>query len=137
MSVPLVHHPDYYSDIGAHVFPTQKFALALEGIRSQANDFDKCVHVPSPATREQLLRVHTTEYLADLEACRRTPRTLLSELPLTRQIINAYYLMAGGTCLAARLALEHGCAMNLGGGFPPWARRTSASRSFAMICSAV
>ena len=117
MNVPLVHHPDYYSDIGVHVFPTQKFALVLEGIRARISDFDTCVHVPSPATREQLLRAHSTEYLADLDACRRTPRTISSELPLTRQIIEAYYLMAGGTCLAARLALEHSCAMNLGGGF--------------------
>jgi acetoin utilization deacetylase AcuC-like enzyme len=117
MSIPLVHHPDYYSDIGVHVFPTQKFALVLEGIRSQINDFDACVHVPSPAAREQLLRVHTADYLADLDACQRTARTISSELPLTRQIIDAYYLMAGGTCLAAELAVAHGCAMNMGGGF--------------------
>lgn len=117
MSVPLVHHADYYSDIGVHVFPTQKFRLVLEGIRRQVGDFDSCVHVPSPATRKQLLRVHTAEYLADLDACRRTPRTISSELPLTRQIIDSYYLMSGRSCLAAKLALEHGCAMNLGGDF--------------------
>jgi len=117
MGIPVVYHPDYFSEIGAHVFPTEKFALVLEGIRRQAGDLDDHLHTPSPATREQLLRVHTAEYLADLDACERTARTLLSEMPLTRQIVDAYYLMAGGTCLTATLALEQGCAINLGGGF--------------------
>ena len=117
MSVAVVHHPDYYADIGAHVFPTEKFSMVLEGIGRIVGDASSCVHAPSPATREQLLRVHTAEYLADLDACRRTPRTMFSELPLTRHIANAYYLMAGGTCLTAVLAMEKGCAMNLGGGF--------------------
>ena len=103
--------------IGVHVFPTHKFGLLLEGIRSQVNDLEEYVQVPSPATRDQLLRVHAAEYLDDLDACRRTTRTTSSELPLTRPITDAYYLMAGGTCLAAELALAHGCAMNLGGGF--------------------
>ena len=117
MSIPLVHRPEHYSDIGVHVFPTQKFALVLEGIRGRVNGSNRCLQVPPTATREQLLRVHTAEYLADLDACQRTARTLSSELPLTRQIIDAYCLMAGGTCLAAELALTHGCARNLGGGF--------------------
>lgn len=91
--------------------------MVLEGIRRIVGEAGNYAHVPSPATWEQLLRVHTAEYLADLDACRRTPRTMFSELPLTRQIADAYYLMAGGTCLAAVLAMETGCAMNLGGGF--------------------
>ncbi len=117
MTVRVVHHPDYFSDIGVHVFPTEKFALVLEGIRTRVEEFDRIVHTPSAATAEQLARVHTPQYLADLEACRRTPRTMFSELPLTRQIVDAYYLMAGGTCLAAELAMDRGCAMNVGGGF--------------------
>ena len=117
MTVPVVYHPDYFSDIGVHVFPTEKFALVLEGIRRNTDDFEDNPHTPSPATTEQLLRVHTPEYLADLDACRRTPRTMFSELPLTKQIVDAYALMAGGTCLTATLAMDHGGALNIGGGF--------------------
>jgi acetoin utilization deacetylase AcuC-like enzyme len=117
VNVPVVYHPGYYADIGAHVFPTRKFSLVLEAIRRHVGDITGCFHRPSPATREQLLRVHAPEYLDDLDACRWTRRTSCSELPLTKEIVDAYYLMAGGTCLAASLACEHGGAMNLGGGF--------------------
>jgi acetoin utilization deacetylase AcuC-like enzyme len=117
VNIPVVYHPDYYANIGPHVFPTRKFSLVLEAIQRNVGDITGCFHRPSPATREQLLRVHAPEYLDDLDACRWTPRTSFSELPLTKEIVDAYYLMAGGTCLAASLACEHGGAMNLGGGF--------------------
>ena len=117
MGIQIVHHPDYCADIGVLVFPTEKFALVLDGIKRCADDIEGRVHVPSPATSEQLFRIHTAEYLADLDMCRLTHRTSSSELPLTKQIVDGYRLMAGGTCLAATVALEHGSAMNLGGGF--------------------
>ncbi len=117
MNVPVVYHADYYADIGAHVFPTRKFSLVLEAIQRNVGEIMGCLRQPSPATREQLLRIHAPEYLADLDGCRWTPRTSFSELPLTKEIVDAYYLMAGGTCLAASLACQHGGAMNLGGGF--------------------
>ena len=117
MSVPIVHHTDYYADIGAHVFPTQKFTMVLEAIRNVVGDPGDCLHAPEPASRAQLLRAHTSAYLDDLSSCNHTQRTLFSELPLTTEITNAFYLMAGGSCLAADLALSTGCAINLGGGF--------------------
>ena len=117
MNVPVVYHPDYYADIGAHVFPTRKFSLVFKAIQRNVGDITGCFRQPSPATHEQLLRVHASEYLDDLDACRWTSRTSCSELPLTKQIVDAYYLMAGGTCLAASLACEGGGSMNLGGGF--------------------
>ena len=117
MTIPVVYHPDYFSDIGAHVFPTEKFRLVYEGLKEQVEDFERWVHRPQPATREQLLQVHTPEYLDDLDAHQHTFRTLPAELPISKQIVDAYYLMSGGSCLAAELALERGCAMNVGGGF--------------------
>jgi acetoin utilization deacetylase AcuC-like enzyme len=72
---------------------------------------------PEPATRAELELVHTPAYLDDLEHLRLTPRTACSELPLTREIVDAYVLAAGGTMLAAREALRRGAAVNLGGGF--------------------
>ena len=117
MNVPVVYHPDYFSDIGTHVFPTEKYRLIHEGLSAQVEDFQDRVHQPQPATRSQALRVHTPEYLDDLDSHQHTTRTHTSELPISKEIIDAYYLMTGGTCLAAELALEHGAAMNLGGGF--------------------
>src|SRR5207245_2691320 len=63
---------------------------------------------PAPAPREDLLLVHTAEYLDDLAELRWTPRTLYSELPLTPEIVRAYQRAAGGTALAPRGALRRG-----------------------------
>jgi acetoin utilization deacetylase AcuC-like enzyme len=117
MNVPIVYHPDYFSDIGDHVFPTKKFRLIYDGLKEQFEDFESFVHRPTPASREQILRVHTPEYFGDLCSHRHTFRTIPSELPVSKEIVDAYILMAGGSCLAAKLAVEHGCASNLGGGF--------------------
>jgi hypothetical protein len=57
VKVPVVYHPDYYADIGAYVFPTKKFSLVFEAIQRNVGDIAECLHQPSPATREQLLRV--------------------------------------------------------------------------------
>jgi len=117
MLPPLVYHSDYFCDIGSHVFPVQKYRLVYEGLKEAIPDLDSLLHAPEQATREQLRRVHTPEYLADLDSHQYTERTLPSELPISAEIVRAYYLMAGGSILAAELALEHGAAMNIGGGF--------------------
>jgi acetoin utilization deacetylase AcuC-like enzyme len=39
------------------------------------------------------------------------------EVPYSRQMVRAFWLAAGGTTLAARLALRDGVAYNVGGGF--------------------
>lgn len=118
MSRPaLVHHPRYRCDIGPHVFPVEKYDLVRRELMHQGLVREDEVLVPAPATRAELELVHTPEYLDDLEQLRWTPRTSCSELPLTREIVDAYVLAAGGTTLAAREALRRGAAANLGGGF--------------------
>jgi acetoin utilization deacetylase AcuC-like enzyme len=113
----VVHSPHYFCDIGPHVFPVEKFArvraLLVSGREIEAGD----ILAPDPASRADLLLVHSAAYLDDLEALRWTHRTRMSELPLTAEIVHAYQLAAGGTTLAARGALERGCGINLGGGF--------------------
>jgi acetoin utilization deacetylase AcuC-like enzyme len=99
------------------VFPTVKFRLVRERLVAEGWVRDEEVAVPPPATREELLRVHTPAYLDDLDHLRWSPRTLASELPLTREIVNAYVLAAGGTTAAARSAVAGGFGINLGGGF--------------------
>lgn len=111
----LVHHPEYFCDIGAHVFPTRKFGLVREWLL--AEDPSRVIAEPEALPREAALLVHTQKYLADLDGDEHTERTRDSELPLSRQIVNGYYLATAGTCLAAKLALKHGGGMNLSGGF--------------------
>jgi acetoin utilization deacetylase AcuC-like enzyme len=113
----VVHSPRYRCDIGVHVFPTEKFDLVLRGL-VEAGDVEASeVLRPAPAPRDDLLLVHSPEYLEDLGHLRWTPRTACSELPLTEEIVSAYVLAAGGTTLAAREALRRGAGINLGGGF--------------------
>jgi len=111
------HAPAYECNIGPHVFPTLKFRLVRERLVAEGWLRDDEIVLPRPASREELLRVHTAAYLDDLEHLRWSPRTLASELPLSREIVDAYVLAAGGTTQAARAAMEQGFAANLGGGF--------------------
>ena len=112
-----VYSPDYFADIGQHVFPIAKYRLLYDELVRMGHLADSNLARPEPATREQVLQVHTKDYLADLEHLRRTSRTIYSELPLTAEIVRMSYLNAGGTICAARLALEHGAAVHIGGGF--------------------
>lgn len=112
-----VYSEKYTVNLGEHVFPVQKYRmvyqrLAREGLITPDNLF-----LPTFPEKRDLLLVHTLEYLRDLENLSFSPRTMFSEIPLTREITEAYKLFAGGTILAGQKALEKGMAIHLGGGF--------------------
>lgn len=113
----IVWSPDYECDIGAHVFPMEKFRRLRERLLAEGEVEPGDFVEPAPASPEDLGRVHTAEYLEDLARLRWTPRTMMSELPISAGIVRAYVLAAGGTTTAAREALARGFAVNLGGGF--------------------
>ena len=113
----VVYSQGYACDIGPHVFPVAKFRLVRDRLVEEGAVAAADILEPAPATREELLRAHTPEYLEDLEQLRWTARTMYSELPLEGDIVRAYILTAGGTTLAARAALTRGAAINLCGGF--------------------
>jgi acetoin utilization deacetylase AcuC-like enzyme len=113
----VVHSPAYRCDIGPHVFPMEKFERVRHALVTSGDVREDEILEPSPAPREDLLLVHTPEYLEDLERLRWTPRTACSELPLSEEIVRAYVLAAGGTTMAAREALVRGAGINIGGGF--------------------
>lgn len=104
-----------YANIGPHVFPIEKYRLAYARLTTE----DGLEHPlePSAATDEELLRVHTGAYLDDLASGRHTHRTMMSELPISAEIVDFFRLSCGGTTLAARAAIETGWAAHLGGGF--------------------
>jgi acetoin utilization deacetylase AcuC-like enzyme len=114
----LVHHRGYYADIGGHVFPMEKFRLIREEVVRRGLAGDDSFTAPDPATPEQVLRVHHHRYvdkllhggLSELEEA-------ILELPYSRNLVDACFLCAGGSIVAARLALEREIAVNLGGGF--------------------
>ena len=114
---PAVWSPRYACDIGAHVFPTAKYAATLRALVASGDLPEETAELePPPASRELLAAAHDADYLDDLEALRWTPRTQYSELPLTREIVDAFALGASGTTEAARRALRQGATAHLGGG---------------------
>ncbi|MCX7919526.1 MAG: histone deacetylase [bacterium] len=116
--VTFIYSNNYYCDIGEHVFPMEKYRMIYETLMNKKLVPPHAVLEPQPATYDQLQLVHTEPYLNDLLNLRWTYRTMYSELPLTKQIVDAYFLAAGGTILAARKAIEtNGIGVNIGGGF--------------------
>jgi acetoin utilization deacetylase AcuC-like enzyme len=112
-----VYAPEYYCDIGAHVFPMEKFRLVREALLIDPDIDEGAFLLPEEADDIALLRAHTEAYVDDLRCLRKSERTASSELPLSKEIVRAFRMAAGGSLLACRWALEHGVAMNLAGGF--------------------
>ncbi len=114
----LVFSDGYYADIGGHVFPMEKFALIrqflLDTGAARAEDFI----APEPASDEDVLRVHTPDYVRKLKSGSLSDEEILAlELPFSADLARASWLCAGGTITACRLAVEQGFAGNLAGGF--------------------
>ncbi len=112
-----VYAPEYDLEIGPHVFPAIKFGILRNRLRADERFQDHLFARPEPLTVKEARTVHGSRYLEALVNLRPTPALRRSELPLTRQIVDGFFLASGGTLLAARLALENGRAMNLSGGF--------------------
>jgi acetoin utilization deacetylase AcuC-like enzyme len=112
-----VYSPEYYCDIGPHVFPMVKFERVHRALCRDGDIPEECFLAPDAAGTDDLRLVHTPEYLADLFSNHHTSRTLPSELPISERIVRAFTLAAGGSILACRTAMEGGLAMNLTGGF--------------------
>ncbi len=111
----LVHSAAYEINIGPHVWPTAKYRLVKERLAPRDGAF--VFSEPVPATWEDLSLVHFPSYLDKLRDCSLTPDEIAKlEIPWTARIAAGFLTMAGGTIEAARLALQDGVAMHLGGG---------------------
>lgn len=114
----LVYHPRYDLNLGAHVFPSQKFRLIAETLVQEklagAEDF----LAPEPATDEDVLRVHTKDWVWKLrEGALTRSEEMRLEIPYSPEMVEAAWLAAGGSILAGKRALADGFCANLGGGF--------------------
>ena len=121
MSLPLVFHPDYVTPLPeGHRFPMPKFGilrdlLVEEGVAEESQFVE-----PTPATREQLQRVHDADYIdafysgaLDRDAVRRIG------LPWSEGLVKRTVTAVGGTIRTVELALDPsgaGLACNTAGG---------------------
>jgi len=114
----LVYHDRYDLHLGAHVFPSQKYRLVRETLLSEKLAEPEDFLRPEPATDEDVLRVHSQEWVRKLKTGKLTASELMRlEIPYSKETIEAFWLAAGGSILAAQRALADGFAANIGGGF--------------------
>jgi acetoin utilization deacetylase AcuC-like enzyme len=114
----LLSHPGFTVDLGPHVFPAQKYRLVRERLLEAAIADHGDVVTARAASDEDVLRVHTADYVRKIKTGDLTPderRTL--EVPWSRPLVDGVWLAAGAAIEAGRLARRDGCAMVLGGGF--------------------
>jgi acetoin utilization deacetylase AcuC-like enzyme len=114
----IVYHPRYDLNLGPHVFPSQKFRLIHEKVLREKIAEPEDFLEPDPAAEEDLLRVHTKEWVNKLKTGTLTASDVMKlEVPYSPELAEAVWLAAGGTILAAQCALRDGFGCNLSGGF--------------------
>jgi acetoin utilization deacetylase AcuC-like enzyme len=114
----LIYSDHYYLPIGQHVFPAEKYRRIHDRLISMGvadpNDF----LAPQPAADEDILLVHTPEYVKKLKTGTLSAREAMEmELPYSRDLVDAFWLAAGGSILAARQCMADKVCLNIGGGF--------------------
>jgi acetoin utilization deacetylase AcuC-like enzyme len=114
----LVYSDAYYLPIGVHVFPAEKYRRIRDRlIATSVADLTDFVE-PEPATDQDILLVHTPEYVHKLKTGTLTPREEMEmEVPYSRDLAEAFQLAAGGSILAARQCLCDKVCISIGGGF--------------------
>lgn len=115
----LVYSPHYEVNIGPHVFPTSKYRLIREKLLRDGAVVEEDIVESVRARREELELVHTPQMIDDLLNLRWTEHTMYSELPISREIVDAYIYACGGSILAAREAVTSAArtCFHIGGGF--------------------
>lgn len=127
----LVFHCAYQSDLsvlGTRVaFAQDRGAKVLKKLREEfAGTIDEVLVKPRPATFKQLELAHSQAHLEGLKEPESWRKIFGTDKPLERnkenlntlrKLFREYRLKTGGTITAARLALKHGLAANLGAGY--------------------
>lgn len=114
----LVYHDGYDLNLGAHVFPSQKYRMIHDRMLAQGFAEEADFVVPEPASDDDLFLAHERGWITRLKCGTLDYLELMKlEIPYSQKMVDAFWLAAGGTTLAARLALDMGIGFNIGGGF--------------------
>ncbi|MCB9234110.1 MAG: histone deacetylase [Bacteroidia bacterium] len=126
--IPLVFSPGYdMSLLGIeklHPFDSTKYGKVYRFLLEHKLFQPGETHEPEEVTHEFLLQIHGEMYLESLKKSAKIAQIaevdFLKNVPaflLDRFFLKPMRLATGGTVLGAELALKHGWAVNLGGGF--------------------
>jgi acetoin utilization deacetylase AcuC-like enzyme len=117
-SYRIFYSPYYYADIGEnHVFPIKKFELVRDKLLAEGTLQTSEIIEPQPAKIEDVLLVHTEDYISRLRNGTLTTKEVRRlGLPWSEALVRRSFLATSGTINAARNALETGVSSNLAGG---------------------
>ena len=118
LPLKLVYHPGYDLNLGAHVFPSRKYRLIHDQLLEEGTTVVGDFVEPQLAADEDILRVHDAGWVHRLKSGTMTEMEVIRlEIPYSQEMVNGFWLAAGGTILAARNALRDRIGFNIGGGF--------------------
>lgn len=107
-----------------HPFDSKKYGRVFEMLSDNKSLTLSKIHKPEPITDEELLKVHTKEYLDSLEKSSTVAQiaemNLLKFVPntlLQKMLLGPMRLATTGSLIGVDLALEHGWGINLSGGY--------------------
>ncbi len=114
----LVYHEGYDLRLGDHVFPSRKYRYIHDRLIHDRFAAPEDFVRPEPATDDDILAVHEAGWVHRLRTGTLTYHEIMQlEVPYSRELVEAFWLAAGGTMLASRLSIEQGIGFNVGGGF--------------------
>jgi acetoin utilization deacetylase AcuC-like enzyme len=114
----LIYSSKYDLNLGDHVFPSAKYRLIHEKLLEEGVATPEDFLEPSPASDADIRLVHSELWVHKLLTGTCTYYDIQRmEIPYSREMVEAVWLAAGGSTLAARCALQDGAALNIGGGF--------------------
>ncbi|PAN23617.1 hypothetical protein PAHAL_4G105200 [Panicum hallii] len=125
---PVVYSPAYdISFLGfekLHPFESAKWGRICRYLTREGHLEKKKLVEPLEACKEDLLVVHTEKYLNSLKSSYRVasivevpPVSLVPNWIVHKKLLYPFRKQVGGSILSAKLALERGWSINVGGGF--------------------
>lgn len=104
--------------IGAHIFHAGKYRGMRERLL-QAGAFTESDFLSAPPCEEEdVLLVHTKLWVEKLKRGTLSTREELElEVPYSKELVDAFWYITGGSIVAARQALRNNCCVHIGGGF--------------------
>ena len=114
----IAYHPIYKHPLPeGHRFPMEKYELLPKQLLHEGTCLKENFFEPSPATEEDILRVHTPKYLKSLKELTINAREVRKTgFPLSQTLVEREIKIAGGTIEASEYSLQFGIAFNIAGG---------------------
>ncbi|MEO0679228.1 MAG: histone deacetylase [Pseudomonadota bacterium] len=118
MNLPIVWHPDYIAPLRpGHSFPMSKYGYLRAALERRGLLRPGGYLAPAALGPRQIAAAHDLRYVERVIALTLSrEETRRIGLPATEAVARRACLSSAGTLLAARLAMEHGLAVNAAGG---------------------